>query len=142
MFLCSVEIKISPTPENHTSQSTADPLGSLFKGASTSAAFAVVSGTSDLGHARWMPFVYTRVYIMLYWTGKKECKLQYAFLTSPTQTYRVFLISPFPKATTQDPLHHNSSFLKDCSYFACLNYSQGYKHCPLTEVVLRGLVPK
>lgn len=104
--------------------------------------FSVVRSTSDLGHARWMLLVYTRVYLMLYWTDKQECRLQYAFLIPPTQTYRVFLISPFPEATSQDPLHHNTSFLKYFSYFACLNYSQGYKHCPITEVVLRGLVPK
>lgn len=31
VFLCCVEIKISLNPENHISQSTADPLGSPFK---------------------------------------------------------------------------------------------------------------
>lgn len=32
--------------------------------------FSVPRGISNLGYARWMPFMYTSVYFMLYWTGK------------------------------------------------------------------------
>lgn len=98
--LCSSgENKISPNPENHVSQSISDPLGSLFKG---------VSMWMQLQCSERCPRL--RMYqvdalcpyqiSMFYRTGKQVCKIQYIFVISPTQTYRLFLITAFLKATS------------------------------------------